>query len=104
MSYLIKLDGGKYTVINDNGRMTILRNDEAWVAAEDLRHSGVVLAMAQRIEELEVAIKAVLDGELDERGVRGCKELGIRSYGTAGTGIPLRQWETTLRNVLEQKK
>lgn len=103
MAYTIKLDGGKYTVISHNGWMELLRYDEAWPAADDLKHVGVVRAMADRIEELEVAIKAVLDGELDERGVRGCQELGIAHYRESAWSVPLRQWETTLRNVLDQK-
>jgi len=47
------IDGGKYTIENDNGLLVFKRHGEAWPAADDLRHSGVVLALVQRIEELE---------------------------------------------------
>ena len=63
MTYTIKLAGGKYTVINELGSLRFLRYSEAWPAADDLKHTGVVLAMAQRIEELEMVIGDVLRGE-----------------------------------------
>lgn len=56
-SYRIVLDGGKYSIFNVNGILTFERYGEAWPAANsDLGHSGVVLAMAQRIEELETQL------------------------------------------------
>lgn len=100
--YTIKLDGGKYTVIDHRTHMEFLRHGEAWPAADDLRHTGVVRAMLGRIEELEVAIKAVLDGELDERGVRGCSALGMSHFAASRT-FSAAVWEANLRKVLEQK-
>lgn len=50
----IELDGGKYTVCHENGtNLRALRNGEPW---RELTGDGLVLAMAQRIEELEAAI------------------------------------------------
>jgi len=101
--YTLTLDGGKYTVTNDSGLLSFLRYGEAWPAAqESLASANVVLALAQRIEELETAIRDVIDGSVDERGERGSD--GIRSYGAeAQRPYPLRRWETRLNNVLEQK-
>jgi hypothetical protein len=48
----IELEGGKYTVIHDNGaNLHALRHGEPW---RELVGDGLVLAMAQRIEDLEV--------------------------------------------------
>jgi hypothetical protein len=99
--YTISLDDGKYTVINDNGLLTLRRHGEDWPGGDKLRYSKLVLAMAQRIEELEIAIKSVIDGTLDSRGQREAD--GLRSYGTQSLDIPLRCWESQLRKVLEQK-
>jgi hypothetical protein len=100
--YTIGLDGGKYTVINDNGQLTFRRHSAAWPAADSLKHSGVVLAMAQRIEELEVAIGIVLRGTLDERGVRRAD--GMEPYAIAGgPGSPVCGWQAILIRALEQK-
>lgn len=103
--YTVNLAGGKYTVINRFGQpLEFLRHGEAWPAADSLRFVGVVLAMAHRIEELEVAIKSVLDGPVDARGARSHGE-GLTSfsrvYSCAGDLWPT--WEKRLRNALEQK-
>lgn len=96
--YTISLDNGKYTIVNDNGIMTFLRYGEAWPAADNLKHSKVVLAMAQRIEALECAIGEVLNGSLD---VRGCRR------GDGMTLLDDREdvatWRERLRRALEQK-
>jgi hypothetical protein len=101
--YTLKLDGGKYTVINDNGQMTFLRHGEPWPAADDLKHAGVVLAMAQRIEELEVAIGEVLNGSLDEQGTRAADGITSILSGVIAVRGTFCNWEDTLRRALEQK-
>lgn len=99
MTYAIQLYDGKYTVINEDGRLAFLRHGESWPAADDLRHSGVVRAMAQRIEELEVAIRAVLNGTLIYGQCRN--DDGMCSFDEDST-VPFRDWERRLRKVLEQ--
>lgn len=100
--YTIKLRDGKYTVIRRFGQgLELLRHDEAWPGADDLRFCNVLIAAVERIQELEEAIKAVLDGTLNEHG--GRRRDGVRSFGTGGSNIPLRAWEARLRDVLEQK-
>lgn len=101
MSYTIKLADGKYTIINDNGLLTFQRHGEAWPGADDLKYAGVVLAMAQRIEELEVAIKAVLDGTLLDEYNRN--DDGMADYDPSAWNLPLQKWEDTLRDALEQR-
>ena len=97
--YTIKLYGGKYTVINRNGTMEFLRNGEAWECSEERFQCGFVLAMAQRIEELETAIGSALYGSLDARGNR--RQDGMTEYcGHQMIGA----WEHDLRKALEQKE
>lgn len=48
----IQLEGGKYSVTNDNGILSFRRNGELWPTADDLAHSGLVLALVQEIERL----------------------------------------------------
>jgi len=43
--------GGKYKTINDNGKLTIYRNDFLW--NRNLNGDGYILSLVQRIEELE---------------------------------------------------
>lgn len=51
----IELDGGKYTVCHENGtNLRALRNGEPW---RELTGDGLVLAMAQRIEDLTASLK-----------------------------------------------
>lgn len=51
MTTRIELENGKYTVCHDNGtNFRALRHGEEW---RSLAGDGLVLAMAQRIEELE---------------------------------------------------
>lgn len=101
MTYTIKLDGGKYTVINDEqAGLSFLRHGEAWPAADDLKHSGVVLAMAQRIEELETAVRDVLDGTIyqgSERNPDGMNKFPYNSNGLVDA------WLKRLDATLEQK-
>jgi hypothetical protein len=97
MTYTIKLNDGKYTVINDLGRLRALRYGQPW---RDLVGDGLFLAMAHRIEELEVAVKSVLNGTLIGQGIRnddGMVNFGIDSVHRVA------EWERRLRNVLEQK-
>lgn len=105
MTYTTKLADGKYTVINNNGLLQILRHGEDWPGGDKLRHSGMVLAMAQRIEELEVAIKAVVDGPLYADGTHAA-QYGLQSVisqrQVASEGL-LREWRDKLRKVLEQR-
>lgn len=44
---------GKYTITNDNGVLSVTRNGEFW--DRSLAGDGLVLALVQRIEELEKA-------------------------------------------------
>lgn len=106
--YTIKLDGGKYTVINWSGILEFRRHGEDWPAAANLKGFGVVLAMVQRIEELEMAIGQVLNGSLKPVGAARQRD-GLDSYikfmdeqGYVVVG-DIRGWQTRLRNVLEQK-
>lgn len=71
MSYTIKLEQGKYLIRNDNGSLTILRHGVDWPAAEDLKHVGIVLALAQRIEALETVVRTFLDTTFDDQDVHG---------------------------------
>lgn len=102
--YTIALKGGKYMIQNDSGLLSFWRHGEAWPAADDLKHAGVVLAMAQRIEELEVAIKEALDGTLQTDGIRYPDGIAaVAQIGVIATRGMLVSWETGLRHVLEQK-
>lgn len=56
MEYKIVLEDGKYTVTNCNGTLGFKRYGGPWPAADDFLQSGVVLALAQRIEELETEL------------------------------------------------
>ena len=60
---------GKYTIENDNGLLAFKRHGEAWPAADDLRHSCVVLALVQRIEELEDKLQDLYE-PADRRAVQ----------------------------------
>lgn len=98
MTYTIKLDGGKYTVINDSGNLDFRRHGEIWEFSQERFQCGLVLAMAHRIEELETAIKKSLDGSLDPQG--RCRADGMANY----IGHPMAAaWHYDLRKVLEQK-
>lgn len=99
MSYTIRLKEGKYLVTNDNGSLTILRRGEDWPAAEEIKHDKVVLALAQRIEELETTIRAVVGGTLICGSVRN--DDGMRNFGIDSVHR-VAAWEATLRKVLEQ--
>ena len=102
MSYSIKLEHGKYLVVNDNGSLTILRHGAEWPAAEELKHVGIVLSLAQRIEELEVAIGAVMNGSLDSRGM--CNGDGLKNFQgryDVPRVIDVRRWDETLRKALD---
>jgi hypothetical protein len=98
--YVISLDNDKYRVINDNGILTFLRYGAAWPSAqESLAFSKVVLAMAQRIEELEVAIGEVLGGTMQANGQRATDGMKY----AAMMGKPVGHWQERLQRVLEQK-
>jgi hypothetical protein len=99
MTYTVKLSDGKYTIINHPNQMEFRRHGDPWPGADDLKFCGVLRAAVDRIEELETTIQAVLDGSLTPVGRA---QDGIRSYGTQSNAIPLRQWESSLRAVLEQ--
>jgi hypothetical protein len=59
MTTVLILDGGKYTVRHEHG--TNLRADRHGQPWRDLSGDGLILAMAQRIEELEAKV-ATLEG------------------------------------------
>jgi hypothetical protein len=103
--YVITLNDGKYTVTHTWGQpLQFQRHGEPWPGADDLRYANVVVAMAERIKELEIAIREVLDGTLDERGKRNLDGLTFGSvFAMSAQGQNMRDWETKLRNVLEQK-
>lgn len=48
----IELEGGKYTLVNDDGRLYALRYGEAW---RDLAGDGLVLALFHEVEQLRDA-------------------------------------------------
>lgn len=51
----VSVDNGKYTIImKENGSMEALRHGETW---RDLTGDGMVLALAQEIEELREKLK-----------------------------------------------
>jgi hypothetical protein len=58
----IDLEGGKYTVIYDNGRLSALRYGEPW---RDLTGDGLVLALVHEIERRMESNTATLDFTLD---------------------------------------
>lgn len=52
----VNLVGGKYTIHlhEDTGAMRFLRNGEAWPGGQEaFQHAGVVMALVQRVVELE---------------------------------------------------
>lgn len=55
------LEDGKYTIEHDNGLLAFKRNGEAWPAADDLRHTKLVLCLVQRVEELEDKLQALYE-------------------------------------------
>jgi hypothetical protein len=55
----ISLCDGKYSVINDNGKLIIHRHNERWPEKEkDYIGDGFVLSLVQKIEELEEKYEA----------------------------------------------
>lgn len=101
MSYTIKLDGGKYTVINHHDRLEYLRDGKPVQQGSYVINDAHALAMSRRIEELEVAIKAVLDGTLQMDGRRWPD--GMAHKDELLEEPEVAAWQRTLRNVLEQK-
>ena len=102
--------GGKYTVINDNGKLTALRYGEPWGRDEDLVGDNLVHSMlvdslrlkAQRDALLAALRKAVEDGcansyahEDDVCGERGC--CGVVSYAPHTDDC----WVTTARAAIK---
>ena len=76
----IELYDGKYTFIKDENGQRALRHGLPW---RDLLGDGFVLAMAQRIEELEDEHLALYKA-IAEFGIGGCKidlRSCIRAYG-----------------------
>ncbi len=109
MTYTIKLAGEKYTVSHDNGlNFHALRYGEPW---RDLTGDGLVLAMAQRIEELEMVMRDVLDGTLSPTMRRTHDGMAnymenplLQSLGLARPTVSMVwRWEETLRAALDQK-
>lgn len=107
-SYTMNLEGGKYTVIHDytGAGLSFLRGGEPWPAADDLKYSKVVGAMASRIEELEMAIGQVINGSLDEHGRRRADGM-INAPCDPRTAVALaphqNDWQDRLQAVLEQR-
>lgn len=61
----IILEDGKYTVLHENGiNLRALRHGEPW---RELTGDGLVLAMAQRIEELQEQLQAIESEKDNER-------------------------------------
>ena len=59
MSYTATVGDGKYTITNDNGRLTCLRHGEVWEAGDrELCGDGWSLALVSRIEEDGELLKA----------------------------------------------
>ena len=56
MAYTISVYDGKYIFTNDNGIVTCLRHGEEWPA---FKPTNALLALLQRVEELEEAEKNV---------------------------------------------
>lgn len=52
--YEVKLDDGKYTLINDNGQLSCLRYGEVW---RESIHDNVMLALIHAYEELEEKLR-----------------------------------------------
>lgn len=95
-------------VEDDEGEKYVITRDEIGFIEvngshmdDELNYFPPVLAMYERIVQLEAAIRNVTDGTLQPDGTRARNAL--RSYGTSGLPIPLREWEAQLRKVLEQK-
>jgi hypothetical protein len=103
--YVIGLDNGKYTVINDNGRLTLKGTGEEWPPVQKMADSKLVLAMAQRIQELEVAMRAVVDGPLLANGTRLREETPswLAAHGSPRAESIMIGWHNSLERVLEQK-
>jgi hypothetical protein len=103
--YVISLDNDKYRVINDNGLLTFLRYGEPWFPAEEMGGAKVVLAMAQRIEELEAAIRAVLDGPTvdDSRRDQTWALQACWKHIMGATSLQACRWYGILSRALEQK-
>jgi chromosome segregation ATPase len=60
--YTVRLADGKYEIENANGVLTFRRNGEPWPVADDeFRGAGVVLALVQRVEELETGTSLLED-------------------------------------------
>lgn len=57
----VTVGDGKYTITNDNGRLTALRNGEPW--DRDLVGDNLVYWMMVRIQELEAAVKDAVGGD-----------------------------------------
>lgn len=60
----VNLLDGKYTITYDNGVMEFMRHGESWPAGNELRHTGVVAALVQRVIELEsnaASVSACMD-------------------------------------------
>lgn len=55
MTTEINLADGRYIVTNDNGNLSYKRYGKPWHAANSMMCNGLLLAMVQRIEELEAA-------------------------------------------------
>lgn len=99
----VKLLDGKYTINYDNGVMEFLRHGEAWPAADELRFTGVVAALVQRVIELEQAQAKCAD-PIVEQNVELLRErstVGVQKYGTtlADNKLTHKQW---LRHALEE--
>lgn len=102
--YTISLRDGKYTVINTFGKpLEFLRHGEPWPGADDLRFTNVVIAMADRIQELEITIKGVLDGTVNDRGIRRADGLRVANASGVFLGEDTAAWEDWLTEALEQR-
>jgi hypothetical protein len=57
----IQLENGKYTVVNDNGKLSALWYEQPW---RDLTGDGLILAMVHEIHDLQTKLKE-LTAEID---------------------------------------
>lgn len=94
MATRIDLDGGKYTVINDNGKLSALRHGQPW---QDLSGNNLVYWMMVEIEQLRARLNSEAITKL----------LTHYDYGQLAEDMlndkPMPDWlRTDIRSVLDE--